>query len=167
MGTSSSTSGIVHEDNHHCDNNNNTRPVNRNNKCQGIFVAREIHDALEEMSAALTFRDIEHRLVLDAETEAHISIRRNALSDLAGLPDVDASFREIAILWGSTVHYVSDNESNAEARLSPAAQFRMASLQEERNTEVVVVPHWWWPHCASLEEKGGALLRLLFTETPA
>lgn len=134
---------------------------------QGIFVAYEIRDALQELSSALRACDIAHSLVLDADAEAHISMQRSALEPfvLAHRSGVDMQGKEIAVLWGSTVHYVSGDESHAERRLSPAARFQVASLEATRMANVVVVPYWWWPRSGSLGERGGALVRLLWEES--
>lgn len=132
---------------------------------QGVFVAHEICDGLRDVSAALSACDVEHRLVLDLEAETHILIRRAALARLLQQPAAEQSKAHVAVVWGSTVHYVSTAAARHEPRLTPAAQFQLSHLKAARTPNAVVVPFWWWPPPGSLEERGTALARKLWHET--
>eukprot|EP00811_Abedinium_folium_P006159 NODE_15670_length_1037_cov_2.970330.p1 GENE.NODE_15670_length_1037_cov_2.970330~~NODE_15670_length_1037_cov_2.970330.p1 ORF type:complete len:279 (-),score=64.78 NODE_15670_length_1037_cov_2.970330:104-940(-) len=123
---------------------------------QGVFVAREIQEALSDISVALSSCDMTHTLVLGESREPHIAIRRNELGG-------DAK-KDVAIIWGSTLHHVMHTDSAAESPLSPAARFQAALLQEA-GKQVVVVPYWWWPSASTSQDKGQALLHLMREES--
>lgn len=141
---------------------------------RGVFVAREVCDGLAEVASALTSCGVGHRLVLDPGNveEPHICVDAKAVFEAIGRPPGVAASRvdaegvpwEIAVLWGSTLHYTSGPEKMASARprMSPAAKFHMTLLQA-RVAEVVVIPHWWWPgrSVSSEEDRGRALLEFL------
>jgi len=126
---------------------------------QGAFVAQEIRMALEEISAVLSARQIDHSLVLGFEAEAFVAVQRaSLLGSSAALLDA----KDVAVLWGSPVHYISDSSTEAAVpRLSPAARFQVSVLRALRGFEVVVVPHWQWPWDASPTAKVNRLVELL------
>mmetsp|Transcript_92037 Transcript_92037/g.152465 ORF Transcript_92037/g.152465 Transcript_92037/m.152465 type:complete len:492 (-) Transcript_92037:43-1518(-) len=135
---------------------------------QGIFVAQEISTGLQEMAAALSAVGIENRLVLDRETEVHVAVPEWAVVEACRASGSSArgagedAGREIGVLWGSTLHYITDVEASSEPpRLSPAAKFQVALLRATRDIEVIMVPHWWWPSCHSVEGKGHRLAKFL------
>ncbi len=73
----------------------------------------------------------------------------------------------MALLWGSSVHYVSgreDRADQAQPRLTLSAKFQVALMQATRGLEVVIVPHWWWPSVDSVEGAGYRLARVLAKE---
>jgi len=125
----------------------------------GAFVAHEIHEALEEISAALSARQIDHSLAIGVEAEAHVVVQRALL---LGPSAALHGAKDVAVLWGSSVHYVSDNSAESDVRrLSPAARFQVSLLRAVRGFEVVVVPHWRWPWDASPTDKVNRLVELL------
>jgi len=134
----------------------------------GIFLAREIQDALQDISSVLSAQQIQHDLVLDLKTEAHIAIPRAALPPPAAPAPAGPGPRqgEVAVLWGSAVHYIhgleSDGDAQVEPQLSPAARFQVSLLQELRNMDVVVVPYWRWPRSESTQARAQVLARLVW-----
>jgi len=126
---------------------------------QGVYAAQEMRDALAELSQVLAAHSVEHALVTDLGREAHILIEREALA--GGQPNGRPLGRDVALLWGSSLHYVAFDESSADLRLSLSAQFQVALLRSVRDIDLVIIPYWWWPAHATQQEKGGALLRLL------
>mmetsp|Transcript_81208 Transcript_81208/g.143201 ORF Transcript_81208/g.143201 Transcript_81208/m.143201 type:complete len:856 (-) Transcript_81208:127-2694(-) len=112
----------------------------------GVFLAAEIRDALSNVSAALAARGIEHNLVLDGPTEAHILLSRSSfLSELerasgTGLDD------KLVLLWGSSVHFLSNSEEDStNSALSLASKLQVAALQAAYGAKVLVLPHWRLP----------------------
>jgi hypothetical protein len=139
-----------------------------------VFVANEIYAALEELSQALSRAGFENRVVADSETEAHVFLPRCAAAVSsssvveASLPQEASSTspsldRDIALMWGSTVHYAWGGEAGAEVQpqLSPSAKFQAALLKALRDVEVVIVPHWWWLRGAHNEDRGRRLMRFI------
>lgn len=130
----------------------------------GVFVAQEIRRGLQDISAALTAAGIQNHLIADSEMEAHVLVSESAVrSHAAASQDTDE--RQIALLWGSSVHYASGLETteaeDAQPRLSLSAKFQVALLQAVRGVEVVVVPHWWWQQRGGAESSGRHLASLL------
>jgi len=130
-------------------------------RCRGTFAANEIQEGLREIMAALSACDIEHHLITEVETEVHVSIPRQALSRCMQQPEPNITQNDIAVVWGSKLHYVSNGVSQLDLSLSPAARFQVTALKASRALDVVVVPYWWWPRHGNLKERGAALARFL------
>jgi len=129
-------------------------------KWQGIFVAHEIYRALEGMSSALSAVGMENRIVADSEAEAHILIPAHAVQCLVSRAS-SSSERDVALLWGSSVHYISGSKEigkkGAEPQLTPSARFQVAWLHTMGGVEVIIVPNWWGKPCDSVEGYGQRL----------
>lgn len=129
---------------------------------QGIFVAHEIQRGLQEISQALASVNIESQLVSDCDTEPHILLPERAVR-LDVSTSAAGGGRDIALIWGSSVHYMSGFDDEAEPTLSPSAKFQVALLQALKEVEVVVVPYWWWQNIDGTEGSGHRLATLLAT----
>lgn len=131
--------------------------------CQGIFVTHEIREALDELSAALAAYGTEHSVAgavslgTDDAANPHVLVPGAALDRASG----GLGSRGVAVLWGSSVHYVSAASSGADARPSPAAKFQLAHVQATQGMRAVLVPHWWWPWNLPVRERGEMLLHML------
>jgi len=146
---------------------------------RGIFVAHEVRRGLEEMSEALAAVGIENRLVTDSRMEAHVLLPVSAVRStqaVASAAAMDPGRSEIALMWGSSVHYTSGSQAEilagaeeAQPRLSLSTKFQVALLQAVAGVEVAIVPHWWWQSCDGIEGSGQRLVALLAnsSELPA
>lgn len=120
-------------------------------RLQGVFAAYELRESLGDLSSALSACGVEHALKLPAPVArfsgpvAHIAVSRCALLRAAGHPLEDPASAQVpsdlAVLWGSSLHYVSTNLTALAPnpdftvpapapRLSPAAQLQMATVQQ-------------------------------------
>merc|ERR1711874_273506 len=122
----------------------------------------------------------------DGEAEAHVLLPHSAWCQLRNGLAIDhtgASLstsshhleetphcpreKDIALIWGSTVHYICSGDSDSrttahvQPRLSPSAKFQAALLQDMLDVEVVIVPHWWWAQLGNNEDRGFHLARFL------
>lgn len=167
-------------------------------RLQGACAGFELREALYDMSCALHACGVDHSLRLPDPFSkglpgpgAHIVVQRRSLLKAAGRPQEEllesAAHDELAVLWGSSLHYVStDLTALAPAppvavpqhapRLSPAAQLQLATLRASSEGSVgagrmppcsagaftaIVVPHWWWPRSLEPQARGAALARFL------
>eukprot|EP00405_Crypthecodinium_cohnii_P045346 CAMPEP_0206585962 /NCGR_PEP_ID=MMETSP0325_2-20121206/36733_1 /ASSEMBLY_ACC=CAM_ASM_000347 /TAXON_ID=2866 /ORGANISM="Crypthecodinium cohnii, Strain Seligo" /LENGTH=940 /DNA_ID=CAMNT_0054093617 /DNA_START=20 /DNA_END=2842 /DNA_ORIENTATION=+ len=126
-------------------------------RCNGIFATEEVESAMSELQALLVDRDIDSELITDGEHQVHIAIKASSITGR----ESDSDKRDVALIWGSSLHYISADDSTLNMRLSPSAEFQIAMLRATKNLDVVVIPHWWWPVHASKEGKTQAMMRLL------
>lgn len=144
---------------------NEPSPALRGSMWRGIFVAQEIHRALEEMSLALSAVGVENQLVTNSDTEVHLLLPELAVHSRIADSRVGAGARKIALLWGSSVHYVAGADENppeeAIPRLSLSAKFQVTLLRAAADAEVVVVPHWWWRNSDGMQASGHRLAAFL------
>merc|ERR1712232_1304725 len=116
------------------------------------------------MSASLSAVGVENWVVTNSQAEAHILIPADSVRPLLSKAS-PLSERDIALLWGSSIHYTSGSEHtnnvHSKPQLTPSAKFQVAWLRTMSDVEVVIVPNWWWQPCDGVEVSGQRLVAFI------